>query len=100
MSGSCSDNTLKWMQKKKKYLLIKIYPWSIIGNLQNLRRSTNQNCATNVNGHKTQQHHHDLEDVGPDHSPHATLHRNVEKRSQKCLQYFTLYKVILPLSQC
>lgn len=52
---------------------MKINAGSVVCDRQYLCRTTNQNCALDVNGHKARQHDNDLEHVGPDHGFHSTL---------------------------
>ena len=63
------------MEKNKQtvLLLVKINPWSIVGDLQYPCRATNQNCAVDRNGQEARKHDDDLEYISPDHGFHATL---------------------------
>ena len=57
----------------KKGVLIKVYAWSIVGNLQNPRRATNKNGSLDEDGHEARQHDKDLEHIGPYDRLHASL---------------------------
>lgn len=60
-------------RKKHELVLFEIDAWPIVGDLQDQCRTTNKSGAVDENGHKAWQHDNDLEDIGPDHSFHASL---------------------------